>query len=144
MNAIQQKQRPPTEGRCSVETPSPVAFSDPAEKPGVIYHSNGRKAAKSRRRAQVWAMAASQQEQHLAQSNRHIAEFERRVTEQEARVAEIQRDGRSTHDALTFYIRERETLRLGIELRLYPATHFASFPIAVSVRSVLSSLITPR
>jgi hypothetical protein len=62
-------------------------------------------------------MAASQQEQDLAECNSHIAEFERRVTEQEARVAEMQRDGRSTHDALKLLHQFRETLRLGIEQR---------------------------
>ena len=65
----------------------------------------------------MWSMAASQQEQHLARSIRHIAEFERRVTEQEARVAEMQRDGRSTHDALKLLDLFRETLRLAIEHR---------------------------
>ena len=62
-------------------------------------------------------MAASQQEQHLAQANRHIAEFKRRVAEQAARVAEIQRDGHSTYDALKLLDLFRETLRLAIEHR---------------------------
>jgi hypothetical protein len=62
-------------------------------------------------------MAASQQEQDLAECNSHIAEFERRVTEQEARMAEIQHDGHSTHDALKLLLLFRETLRLAIEHR---------------------------
>jgi hypothetical protein len=62
-------------------------------------------------------MAASQQEQHLAECNSHIAEYERRVIEQEARVAEMQRHGRPTHDALKLLHQFRETLRLGIEQR---------------------------
>ena len=65
----------------------------------------------------MWAMAASQQEQDLAECNSHIAEFERRVTEQQARVAQMERDGRSTHDALKLLHQFRETLRLAIEQR---------------------------
>src|SRR5262249_13210018 len=66
-------------------------------------------------RALVCTMAASQQEEHLAQSNRDIAEFERRVTEQEARVAEIQSDGSSTQDALKLLDEFGEAIRLAIE-----------------------------